>query len=187
MTCNMKVDKRIWILATVVVVAVLVAYWTITSKRPASLPEGFGWGRWNVNDEQRKEIEQLQEDMRRDGATPEEIWAAVEAKLDEWGIKPPLPGDIEVFYTVKAVISSINLTLLVFLLVTYIDIYKKTKSEFTIGLMIFAMVLLLYALSSNPLVHQIFGFRAFGLGPFAMLPDLFTLAALITLLYLTLK
>jgi hypothetical protein len=32
-----------------------------------------------------------------------------------------------------------------------------------------------------------FGFRPFGLGPFAMLPDLFTLGALAVLLYLSVK
>jgi len=185
MTRNMKADRRIWIVAAVVVVGALTAYWSLTSEHLATSPEHLWWGRWNLSEEQRREIDQLIRDMRRNGATPKEIGDALSAKLDEWNIRPPPPGDIEVFYTIKAVISSINLTLLVFLLVTYVDIYKKTKSEFTIGLMIFAMVLLLYALSSNPLVHQIFGFRALGLGPFAMLPDLFTLAALVTLLYLT--
>jgi len=103
--------------------------------------------------------------------------------------RPPeiVRGDIELFYTVKTVISTINAILLVFLLITYIDIYRKTQSEFTIGLIIFSMVLFLYALASNPLVHWIFGFRAFGLGPFAMLPDLFTCVALAVLLYLTVK
>ncbi len=96
-------------------------------------------------------------------------------------------GDIELYYTIKTVISSINATLLVILLFTYVDIYRKTKSEFTIGLSIFSIILLLYALSSNPLVHYAFGFRAFGLGPFAMLPDLFTCGALAVLLYLTYK
>ncbi len=99
----------------------------------------------------------------------------------------PVRGDIELYYTVKTVISTINVTLLIFLLITYIDIYVKIKSEFTIGLIIFSMVLLFYALASNPLMHWIFGFRAFGLGPFAMLPDLFTCVALAVLLYLTLK
>lgn len=103
--------------------------------------------------------------------------------------RPPeiVRGDIELYYTVKTVISSINATLLIFLLITYIDIYTKTQSEFTIGLIVFSMVLLFYALASNPLVHWIFGFHAFGLGPFAMLPDLFTCVALCVLLYLTLK
>jgi hypothetical protein len=106
---------------------------------------------------------------------------------NRFNIRHPIPGDIELFYTLKTVISSINIVLLIFLCITYIDIYIKTKSEFTIGLIIFSLVLLFYALSSNPLIHLVFGFRAFGLGPFAMLPDIFTCAALIVMLYLTLK
>jgi hypothetical protein len=96
-------------------------------------------------------------------------------------------GDIELFYKVKTILSSINATLLVFLLATYVDMYKKLQSEFTIGLIIFSLILLLYALSSNPLLQWLFGYRAFGLGPFAMLPDLFTTLALAVLLYLTMK
>jgi hypothetical protein len=103
--------------------------------------------------------------------------------------RPPLEifGDIELFYTIKTVVSTINITLLVFLLLTYINIYRKTRSEFTVGLIIFSGVFLLNALASNPFVIWIFGFRPFGLGPFAMLPDLFTLAALGVLLYLSIK
>ena len=106
-----------------------------------------------------------------------------------WRLRPPedIRGDIELFYTIKTVISSINATLLIFLLVTYVDIYRKTQSEFTIGLIIFSMVLLLYALTTNPLLQWLFGFRAAGLGPFAMLPDIFTFTALAVLLYLTIK
>jgi hypothetical protein len=96
-------------------------------------------------------------------------------------------GDIELYYTVKTVISTINITLLIILLILYIGMYTKTKSEFTIGLIIFSMVLLLNALTSNPMVDWIFGFRAFGLGPFAMLPDLFTCIALAILLYFTVQ
>jgi len=102
---------------------------------------------------------------------------------------PPyeIPGDIEFFYTAKTVVSTINVTLLIFLLLAYISIYKKTRSEFTIGLIIFSTVLLLNALASNPIVMWAFGFRPFGLGPFALLPDLFTFAALLVLLYLSVK
>ena len=103
---------------------------------------------------------------------------------------PPLyeiPGDIEFFYTAKTVVSTINVTLLIFLLLTYVSIYRKTRSEFTIGLTIFSMVLLLNALASNPIVMWAFGFRPFGLGPFALLPDLFTFVALVVLLYLSIK
>jgi hypothetical protein len=96
-------------------------------------------------------------------------------------------GDIELFYIAKTIFSSINVVLLVSLLITYIDIYRRIRSEFTLGLIIFSVVLLFYALSSSPLVPRIFGFHAFGLGPFAMLPDLFTCIALAVLLYLTVK
>lgn len=98
-----------------------------------------------------------------------------------------VPGDIGLYYTVETVISTINVTLLIILLITYAGIYRKTRSEFTIGLMIFSAVLLLNAFASNPFVRWVFGFRAFGLGPFAMLPDLFTCVALVVLLYLTVK
>jgi len=143
---RMNKNVRIWlILAMLVAVALLVAFWTTTIT----------------------------------------YWSPPHP----WEHRPPeiVRGDIELFYTVKTVISTVNVTLLVFLLMTYIGIYRKTQSEFTIGLIIFSMVLLLYALSSNPLVYWAFGFRAFGLGPFAMLPDLFTCAALAVLLYLTVK
>lgn len=106
-------------------------------------------------------------------------------------LRPPLDGqirqDLELFYIIKTVVSSVNVTLLVFLLVTYIGIYRKTQSEFTVGLIMFSIVLLLYALASNPIVQVAFGYRAFGLGPFAMLPDVFSLVALSVLLYLTIR
>jgi hypothetical protein len=104
-------------------------------------------------------------------------------------LPPPenIPYDIEFFYTVKTVVSTINVTLLGFLLFTYVNIYRKTRSEFTVGLIIFSAVFLLNLLASNPLVIWVFGFRPFGLGPFAFLPDLFTFAALSVLLYLSVK
>ena len=96
-------------------------------------------------------------------------------------------GDLELFYRIKTVLTSINATLLIILLLTYVDIYKKLRSEFTLGLILFSLVLLFYAISSNPIVQSVFGFRALGLGPFAMIPDLFTSIALAILLYLTMK
>ncbi len=103
---------------------------------------------------------------------------------------PPLLVDIrdlELYYTVGTVMSALNLTLLVFLLATYVGIYRKTKSQFTIGLIVFSVVFLLNVLASSPIIHFAFGFRAIGLGPFALLPDIFTFAALIVLLYLSIK
>jgi hypothetical protein len=98
-----------------------------------------------------------------------------------------IPGDIEFFYTAQTVVSTINVMLLIFLLLTYLDVYMKTRSGFTIGLIIFSIVFLLNALASNPLVMWAFGFRPFGLGPFVLLPDLFTFVALAILLYLSIE
>ena len=95
--------------------------------------------------------------------------------------------DLELYYTLGTVMSALNLTLLIFLLATYVSIYRKTKSPFTIGLIVFSVVFLLNVLASSPIIHYIFGFRAIGLGPFALLPDIFTFAALIVLLYLSIK
>lgn len=112
------------------------------------------------------------------------LWASITYR------PPPFPlehEEIELYYIINAVVSTVNVTLLGILLITYIDMYRKTQSEFTLGLMIFSIVFLLNTLASNPLVHWAFGFRAFGLGPFTMLPNLFTCAALIILLYLSIK
>ena len=98
-----------------------------------------------------------------------------------------MPGDLEIFYTAKTVISSVNAVLLLSLLAIYIDLYGKVRSEFTLGLIIYNLALLLYALTSNPLLHMGLGFIGSGLGPFAMLPDLFTLIASGVLLYLSQK
>jgi hypothetical protein len=125
------------------------------------------------------------------------IWAALWAASVSWFPRPffeprPPPSgrnryDIQLFYTVETVVSAVNVTLSIILLLMYVSIYRKTRSEFTIGLMIFSAVVLLQAFVSFPLLHQAFGFYPSGLGPFAMLPDLFTCVALGVLLYLTFK
>ena len=74
-------------------------------------------------------------------------------------------GDLEVYYMAKTVISTVNSVLLLGLLAVYVDIYRKTGSEFTLGLIIFCVALLLNAVTSNPWVHQLLGYRGSGLGP----------------------
>jgi hypothetical protein len=94
---------------------------------------------------------------------------------------PPLqdiPGDIEIFYVAQTVVSTINVTLLIFLIFTYVSIYRKTHSEFTIGLLIFSLAFFVRALTANPLFIAVFGFRSVGLGPFALLPEMFEFVAL---------
>lgn len=98
-----------------------------------------------------------------------------------------VPGDFELFYIANAIISTINIALLAILISIYVNIYLKTRSPFTVGLVIFAFVFLIRDLTSSPFVTSIYGFRAYGLGPFAFLPGLFELAALSVLLYLSAK
>ena len=102
---------------------------------------------------------------------------------------PPnfIPGDLEFFYAAYTILSTINIALLVVLTLIYIDIYNKTRSPFTIGLIIFASVFLMKDVTSSPLVISLFRFRAYGLGPFEFLPGLFEFFALSILLYLSVR
>jgi hypothetical protein len=120
------------------------------------------------------------------------LWATYTVYPRHFPWRPPsypqtVPWDIEFFYTAKVVISTLNIALLVILVATYAFIYAKTRSEFTVGLIVFAAVLLLKDLAASPLVIWAFGYRLFGLGPFAFLPDLLEFAALSMLLYLSVK
>lgn len=96
-------------------------------------------------------------------------------------------GDLEFFYIAKTVFSTLNIALLSFLVLTYADIYRKTRSPFTIGLLMFSIVFLMKEFTSNPMVIRASGFSPFGLGPFALLPDLLEFVALTVLLYLSVK
>ena len=99
--------------------------------------------------------------------------------------RPPWDLLFPYLFIAKTVLSSVNSILLTIVLVMYLEIYRKTKSQFSLGLVIFGLALLLYALTSNPLLHWLVGFRVAGLGPFTMLPDLFTCIASTILLYLS--
>ncbi len=96
-----------------------------------------------------------------------------------------MSGDLEVYYSLKTVLASVNAFLLLSLTVTYLKVYQETGLEFSLGMVIFSVALLLYAFASNPLLVRYAGFMGSGLGPFAMLPDLFTCIAAFTLLYIS--
>ncbi|MBS3760943.1 MAG: hypothetical protein KGY43_05675 [Halodesulfurarchaeum sp.] len=66
----------------------------------------------------------------------------------------------------------------------YLRVYRDLPNRFTLSLLLFTVALLLYAVSSNPLLPIILGFRhGTTLGPFMFLPDLFASIASIVLLY----
>lgn len=93
---------------------------------------------------------------------------------------------MDIYLKVKTMVSLVNVVLILSLMTIYYDIYRQIKSKFTMGLIIVMLVLLMYALTSNPIIHVLFGFQAQGLGPFAMMPDIFTTFALGVLLYISL-
>jgi len=96
-------------------------------------------------------------------------------------------GDFELYYMVRTVLSTVNIVLTTVLIFNYASIYSKTKSEFTLGLMLFAFMLLIKDITLSPFVIALGGFGIFGLGPFAFLPDLFEMSALLVLFYLSVK
>ena len=101
---------------------------------------------------------------------------------------PPMnPNDFEFFYVVKTAVSSVNIALLTFILISNVYIFRKTRSKFTFGLLIFSVAFLLKDLTASPIIIWAFGYRLVGLGPFAFLPDLFEFVVLSVLLYLSLE
>ncbi len=101
---------------------------------------------------------------------------------------PPIPADImAILVSVKTMLSFVNLVLVTSLLLAYIGLYRSIRSKFTSGLMLAVLVLGLYALFSNPLLHVLFGYYIEGLGPFTILPDAFATVALLVLLDLSLE
>jgi hypothetical protein len=90
-------------------------------------------------------------------------------------------------FQLKYALSLINIGLILAVFVLYANIYRKTKSPFSLGLTIFSFAFLINILTSSPLLHAICGFKSSGLGPFLILPDLFTTIALAILVYLTTK
>jgi len=99
----------------------------------------------------------------------------------------PNPADLDFYYVARTVFSTINIVLLVVLIVNYVSIFLKTRSEFTVGLILFAVFFLIKDITWSPFIVRFAGFDVFGLGPFAFLPDLFELIALSVLLYLSVE
>jgi len=189
MSDEMERNKRIVVIILILVAVALLATLLSIIVTGISLERQIR-RRWGLTEAQMEKIANLVEEYRKGKITLEDLKKALWWRFKIWGVAPPTPLDIldiQLFYTVRAVISTVNIALVLILLFTYLDIYWKTRAEFTAGLVIFSLVLLFYTITSNPFIQRIFGFRAFGLGPFAMLPDLFAFMALLVLLYLSLK
>lgn len=88
-------------------------------------------------------------------------------------VGPPGPGEVEriiqsppgvidpatarLYTTIKAGLTSLSAAIGIVLLWIYGNLYRKVRSEFTLGLMVATSALLVYAVTANPLFHRLVG------------------------------
>lgn len=98
-----------------------------------------------------------------------------------------LSGQIATYMKGKILVSLVNTVLLVYLFANYLDMYRSTKSSFTLGLVFLSAALLSYSLFTNPVLLSVTS----GSGRlqivqyFNFLPDLLTTVASTILIYLS--
>ncbi|MEF8825947.1 MAG: hypothetical protein V5A27_06355 [Halapricum sp.] len=94
------------------------------------------------------------------------------------------PIGVETMVRIKLFVTTLNIVVLFALLWNYVTVYRDMPNQFTLSLLLFSVALLLYSVTSNPLLPLILGFRhGTTLGPFVFLPDVFASIAVIILLY----
>jgi hypothetical protein len=94
------------------------------------------------------------------------------------------PIGVETMVRIKLFVTTLNTVVLLALLWNYVTVYRDIPNQFTLGLLLFSVALLLYSVTSNPLLPLILGFQhGTTLGPFVFLPDIFASIAVIILLY----
>ncbi len=93
---------------------------------------------------------------------------------------------IETMVKGKIVLSSINIILYTYITLFYVSLYRENKSSFSLSLVGLSVVLLVYSISSNPLLYLYIGrIEPIWLSAFDFIPDLFSTVAAIILLYLS--
>jgi len=98
-----------------------------------------------------------------------------------------LSSHISSYVKGKTIISAVNAILLVYLFANYLDMYRMTKSSFTLGLVFLSAALLSYSLFTNPVLLSFTS--AAGdiqiVRYFNFVPDLLTTMASTILIYLS--
>lgn len=87
----------------------------------------------------------------------------------------------------KLFFSTVAVLLLIVLFIVYLKMYRSLPTQFTLTLLLFVAALILYAVTSNPLLPILFGFPVREIGPFTFLPELFASLAVAILLHQSLK
>jgi hypothetical protein len=95
-----------------------------------------------------------------------------------------LPADLLFLIRVEVFVTTFDLLVLLALTGVYVALYRDLPNKYTVSLVGLSLALVLYAFTSSPLVHVLFGFRPRpNVGPFVFVPDLFVGAAAVVLLY----
>jgi len=93
---------------------------------------------------------------------------------------------IENYITFRIVLSSINMILYGYILFIYMQLYRETSSKFSLGLMALSGALLIYSITSNPLIFQLLrGSEPVWFSILNFIPDVFASIAAAILIYLT--
>ncbi|MGY5872821.1 MAG: hypothetical protein RTV72_11285 [Candidatus Thorarchaeota archaeon] len=109
------------------------------------------------------------------------------------GAEFPIPIPVEYLpalkfmISLKTVISFVNIVLIFLMLGIYIDLYRNIKTNFTAGLLLLIIVLLLNAFTSNPLLFLRFEGAVLFPSMGFIIPDVLTTIALTVLFYLSLE
>ncbi len=83
----------------------------------------------------------------------------------------------------KIFFTSFNIVVLTALTYNYFLIYQDVPTSMSRGLTMFSAALLLYALTSSPILHAAIGFENISIGIFTYVPDMFVSAASSIILY----
>lgn len=123
------------------------------------------------------------------------VWAWL--TFNDFGIQrvfPPNPlfpqfnrNVLFVLYVSRTILSTVNIAILSILTASYAVLYSKTRSTFTIGLLIFSAVFLMKDVLGSPFVVGAFGYFFTSLGNFALIEPLLEFMALSILLYLSIE
>lgn len=106
--------------------------------------------------------------------------------IDRFPFRPggPPPDPLVFLIRVKLFVTTFNLVLLLALTGSYATVYRDLPNKYTRSLLALSILLVLYAITSNPLMPLLFGFPPRpALGPFTFLSDVFVGLAIIVLLY----
>ncbi len=88
------------------------------------------------------------------------------------------------YFIGKTVTSLVNSVLLLYLLLVYFGIYRSTRSQFSLGLMVMSVALITFTVSSSPLIQWALNRRIL-FAVFNFIPDVFTTVAAVVLIYLS--